>query len=461
MSYDYVVIGAGSGGIASARQAASHGAKVAVVEKSRLGGTCVNVGCVPKKVMYYTARSAEMLHDVKDFGFDVEYKGFDWSVIKKSRDEYIKRLNEIYKNNLGNSHVDMYHWEGVLKEDGSVEVADCDTTLVGKHLLIAAGGRPSIPSNIEGYEHGITSDGFFELETQPKNVVVSGVGYIGIELAGILNALGSKVTVVSRSDTILRKFDDIVRDGVSQGMKDAGVEFVYHSNVSKVSKTNKATNGRNNLTVEVKNVQNGGVDKLENVDCIIWAMGRTPNTDVIKADRLKLKLDNEGHIVFDEYQNTNVPNVYCVGDVGGKALLTPVAIAAGRKLADRLFNNDKEAKLEYSNIPSVVFSHPTVGTIGLTEDEALKKYGKDKLKIYRTTFKSIYFQVTTRKTPSSMKMICLLPDEKVIGIHVTGEGSDEMMQGFGVAMKMGATRKDFNSCVAIHPTAAEELVLFR
>ncbi|KAK3776325.1 hypothetical protein RRG08_039911 [Elysia crispata] len=445
--FDYLVLGGGSGGLASARRAAEFGIKAAVIEEGRWGGTCVNVGCVPKKVMFNTARHAELLHDHKGYGFDVEVKGFDWGRIKQTRDAYIKRLNGIYEANLEKSNVEKIVGHAKFTQDKCVEVAG--QKYAADHIMIATGGRPFIPP-IPGAEHGISSDGFFELEELPKKVVVVGAGYIAVELAGIFGALGADTSLLIRYDQVLRNFDSMISKAVTDNLEPGNVKLMRKTQISNVTKESDGT-----LTLET----NSGV--IDKVNCLLWAIGRVPNSDTIGLENIGVSVDAQRNIVVDEYQNTNVPGVYALGDVCGKALLTPVAIAAGRKLAHRLFDGKKDWMLDYSNIPTVVFSHPPVGTIGLTEEEAEKKYGKNQLKIYTANFVPMYYSVLEHKMRCNMKLICLLPDEKVIGLHMVGQGCDEMLQGFGVAIKMGATKAQFDSCVAIHPTSSEELVTLR
>ncbi|KAH9488315.1 hypothetical protein Btru_063767 [Bulinus truncatus] len=445
--FDYLVIGGGSGGLASARRAAEFGIKAAIIEEGRWGGTCVNVGCVPKKVMYYTATHAEMIHEHKGYGFDVDFKGFDFKRIKKSRDEYIKRLNGIYESNLDKSKVEKITGHAMFTSDNSVEVNGEQYS--ADHILIATGGRPTIPS-IPGAEHGITSDGFFELEDLPRKVVVVGAGYIAVELAGVLNALGSNTSLLIRYDQVLRTFDGLISKTVTDNLETAGVKIWRRTEVSEVVKESDGT-----LTLKTN------TEVISNVDCLLWAIGRSPNSDNLGLDRVGISVDKHNNIEVDEYQNTSVKGIYALGDVCGKALLTPVAIAAGRRLAHRLFDGKKDLKLDYTSIPTVVFSHPPVGTVGLTEEEAERKYGRDKLKIYTSNFLPMYYAMTENKVRCNMKLICVLSEEKVVGLHMIGQGCDEILQGFGVAIKMGATKAQFDECVAIHPTSAEELVTMR
>ncbi|PUU84386.1 hypothetical protein B9Z19DRAFT_1060257 [Tuber borchii] len=460
--YDYLVIGGGSGGLASARRAsAMYGAKVGIIESGRLGGTCVNVGCVPKKISWYAAAIAETLAEAKGYGFDIDVKGFDWPTFKTKRDKYIERLNGIYERNLRNDKVDYIAGRGHFVSRNEVEVTDSGgrkTTYGADKILIATGGYPSIPSNIPGAEYGITSDGFFELDQQPKKVVLVGAGYIAVELAGIFRALGSETHLMIRHDTFLRSFDPMVQEVVGKHYEEGlGMKIHRRSKQTKIEKHE----GTGKLRVHYEDSNGTGV--LEDVDTLIWAIGRKPKTRDLALDGVEIETNGRGHVAADDFQNTNAPNIFSLGDVSGKVELTPVAIAAGRRLADRLFGGPKfaQAKLDYNNIPSVVFAHPEIGTIGLTQPEAEAKYGKDSLKIYETKFTAMYYSMLEHKGPTAYKLICHGPEEKVVGLHIIGLGSAEMLQGFGVAVKMGATKQDFDNCVAIHPTSAEELVTLK
>nr|CAB3251027.1 glutathione reductase [Phallusia mammillata] len=460
---DYLVIGGGSGGVASARRATEFGISAAVIEHGRLGGTCVNVGCVPKKVMWYTGFHAEMIHDHADYGFTMkEAPTFTWRTIKEKRDAYIKRLNGIYENLLGKAKVLDVKGHAVFtgEKDPHPIVSVAGKKYTAPHICIASGGYPTFPSDeeIPGASLGMTSDGFFELEDLPKKTVVVGAGYIAVEIAGILRSLGSEVRLVIRRHQALRTFDSMISANNMVAMEDMGIAV---DKFSKVQNVTKDANGK--LVVTIKSAPTDGAEEtkvVEDVDCLIWAIGRHPNTD-FGVDKIGIELDTRGNIKVDEFQNTSVPGVYAVGDVQGKALLTPVAIAAGRRLAHRLFDGKTDLKLDYNNIPTVVFSHPPIGTVGVTEDEARKAHGDENIKIYTSSFNPMYHAMTERKTKCVMKLVCLLPTEKVIGLHMQGFGCDEMLQGFGVAIKMGATKADFDDCVAIHPTSSEELVTMR
>lgn len=446
--YDFLVIGGGSGGIASARRAREFGVSVALIEPKRLGGTCVNVGCVPKKVMYNCSLNAEFIRDHADYGFNVSVNQFSWETIKNKRDAYVRRLNSIYKTNLEQSKVDYINGQAVFREDGSVEVNG--KFYKGKHTLIAVGGYPLIPRDIPGAELGTDSDGFFELNHLPKRAVIVGAGYIAVELAGILGNLGCDTHLLIRKDNVLRTFDHTLSQTLTEAI-DAG-PLHLHRRV-KVTAVKKQDNGL--LTIETSKTP------LHDVETLIWAIGRAPNTKTLNLDGVGVETDEKGHIKVDDFQNTTAKNIYAVGDVCGKFLLTPVAIAAGRRLAHRLFNGEAENRLVYENIPTVVFSHPPLGTVGLTEEQAVRKYGKEEVTLYTSKFNSMYYAVTQHKEPTVMKIVCAGEDEKVVGIHILGLGSDEMLQGFAVAVTMGASKRDLDSTVAIHPTSAEELVTMR
>ncbi|KAJ1434688.1 glutathione reductase [Ochromonadaceae sp. CCMP2298] len=449
--FDFLVIGAGSGGMASARRAAGYGAKVAVAEGDRLGGTCVNVGCVPKKVMFNAATVAEVLHDAGQFGFETQGAfSLDWKKLKDARDAYVARLNGIYARNLEGSKVTTL--TGMASFLGPNSVSVSGKTYTADHILIAVGGKPFLPPQLKGVEHCISSDGFFRMETQPKSVAVIGGGYIGVELAGVLHGLGSKTQLFTRGARPLAGFDDLIVDTLLGEMKKQGI--VYNNNQSP---TEVVKNADGTMSITTQSGESFGP-----FDQVLCATGRVPNTDPLNLPAASIGTDKKGYVSVDEYQNTATKGVYALGDVCGQVELTPMAIAAGRRLADRLFGKMPEAKADYTNVPTVVFSHPTIGTIGLTEAAAAAQYGAENIKVYTSTFTNLYYGTWSlapdQKPKTAMKMITLLPTEKVIGIHSIGMGCDEALQGFGVAMKMGATKADFDSCIAIHPTAAEELV---
>jgi len=462
--YDLVLIGGGSGGSACSRRAALYGKKVAVVEQDPyLGGTCVNVGCVPKKIMWHAADLYEKItnhssgYHIKGVATDPQPK-FDWASFKPQRDAYIRKLNGIYASNFEKEGVEQHHGHAKLLSPTAVEVTRPDgTTYILKtdNICVATGGYPTHPSEdqIPGASLGIDSDGFFALEEQPKRVAVVGAGYIAVELAGVFNALGTETHLIIRGETVLRTFDPTIQEVLTPWMEHCGVKIHKSTKVTKVT-------GQKGSPLTVFTDKGDSVE----VDCLLWAIGRTPHTERLGLEDVGVKLDSKKNIVVDEYQNTNIPGVTAIGDVQGKALLTPVAIAAGRRLSNRLFGPEKykNDKLSYENIPTVVFSHPTIGTVGLTEPEARKKYG-DAVKIYKSSFRSLYFSMIDEehKEPTVYKLICVGPEERVVGVHIIGQGSDEVMQGFGVAVKMGARKQDLDDTVAIHPTSAEELVTLR
>jgi glutathione reductase (NADPH) len=459
---DYLVIGGGSGGLASARRASSmYGAKVIAIESKRLGGTCVNVGCVPKKVTWNAASIRETLHDAKSYGFNFkEVAPFDWTIFKQKRDAYVKKLNGIYARNLDNDKVEYIHGHAIIKSKDEVEVTldDGSKQSIGfKKLLVAVGGHPTNPpKSIPGAELGTDSDGFFEIEKQPKKVAIIGAGYIAVEFAGMFHALGTETHLFIRYDTFLRTFDPMIQEKVVAEYERQGIHIHKCSSQSKIEDLG---DGWKRVHYKDKNGE-GTLD----VDALIWAIGRTPQTEGMGLEKLGIKLDEKGHIIVDDYQSTNVENVYALGDVCNKGFqLTPVAIAAGRRLSDRLFGGKKDSHLEYSNIPSVVFAHPEVGAIGMTEPQARMKYG-DSVKVYQTGFTAMYYAMMDNqeeKGPTAYKVVCEGPNERVVGIHILGQGSSEVLQGFGVAVKMGATKADLDRCVAIHPTSAEELVTLK
>ncbi|KAJ7118822.1 glutathione reductase [Mycena epipterygia] len=460
--YDLIMIGGGSGGSACSRRAASYGKKVAVIEMSGiLGGTCVNVGCVPKKIMWHAADLQEKInHHTKGYHIkgDAAAPKFDWATFKPQRDAYIRKLNGIYASNFEKEGVEHHHGFGRLASATAIEVTRPDGqkyTLNTDHICIATGGHPTIPSDkeIPGASLGIDSDGFFALEEQPKRVAVVGAGYIAVELAGVFNALGSETHLVIRGETVLRTFDPAIQQTLTPWMEHTGLKLHKSSKVVKVT-------GEKGKTLTVTTDKGESIE----VDALVWAIGRTALTEGLGLEKLGVKLDSRGDVIVDEYQNSNVKGITAIGDVQGKALLTPVAIAAGRRLSNRLFGPSeyKNDKLSYEDIPTVVFSHPTIGTVGLTEPQAREKYG-DTVKIYKTSFRSLYFSMIDEehKEPSMFKLVCVGPEERVVGIHIIGAGSDEMLQGFAVAVKMKARKKDLDDTVAIHPTSAEELVTLR
>lgn len=445
--YDLLVIGAGSGGLAAAQRAAEYGARVAIVEKGRLGGTCVNVGCVPKKVMWYAAELAHGIDDAEGYGFQVDGKKHDWKKLQQARDAYVERLNGIYARNLERRNVELLRGTARVSDGNLVEVDG--RRFSAERILIATGGKPVVP-NIPGAEHGLTSDDFFALDRCPRRIAVVGAGYIAVELAGVLASLGAEVTLIVRRDGVLRRLDLMLRELVQESIEADGIRMLTHCALRELRKEQDGT-----LTFTSESgLTHGGFDS------VLWAVGRQPCSADIGLDTVGVNTSERGYIEVDEWQQTSVPGVFAVGDVTGKVELTPVAIAAGRRLSDRLFGGMQDRKLDYNNIPTVIFSHPPIGTVGLTEDEARERYADD-IKIYSGTFTPMYHALTERKRRTGIKLVCAGPDERVVGLHIIGEGADEMLQGFAVAVKMGATKRDFDDTVAIHPTSAEELVTLR
>jgi glutathione reductase (NADPH) len=447
-SFDYIVIGGGSGGIASARRAASHGAKVALIESGRLGGTCVNVGCVPKKVMFNAAAIAEAMKDAASYGFDLTQHGFDWERFRARRSAYVDRLSGVHADLLDRSGI--YTLQGHATLDGAGSVRVGERLLAAPHVLLAVGGAPRRP-DLPGAELGLLSDDVFELREQPRRILIVGSGYIAVEFAGIFRALGSEVTVTYRGPRLLRHFDAMLAEALAEDMLRQGIELAPN----RVSRSlSRAADGK--LTLELEQGE-----PLAAHDAVLWAIGRHPKTSGLGLEAAGVELDADGYIPVDAYQNTPVPGLYSVGDVTGRFELTPVAVAAGRRLADRLFGGQPDAKLDYVDIPTVLFSHPPIGTVGLSEAEAIARFGEAQVKVYAARFTSLYYSVLDHKPKTSIKLVTAGPEERIVGLHVIGVGADEMLQGFAVAVRMGATKADFDRTVAIHPTAAEELVTMR
>jgi glutathione reductase (NADPH) len=444
--YDLLTIGGGSGGIAVSNRAASYGAKCALIEAGRLGGTCVNVGCVPKKVMWNGASLAHAIEDAADYGFSISGSAFDWAHLKRNRDQHVLDLNGHHERNLLRSGVEIIRETARFVGPKTVK-AGADT-FTAEHIVIAVGGRPLLPE-LPGAGFGITSDGFFELENQPKRVALVGAGYVAVEFAGLLRALGSEVTLILRRDHVLHHFDSMLRDSLIEQMRADGITVLTQARVTKLDKT----------TAIRAHLDNGHV--AAGFDCLIWAIGRRSNADRLDLSATGVAFNESGDIPTDPYQATNVPGIYAIGDITGRFELTPVAIAAGRRLADRVFGGMTERKLDYENIPTVIFSHPPIGTVGLSEETAVGKFGAASVQVYQTSFTPMLHAFARRKVKCSMKLVVAGAQQKVVGCHIIGPGADEMLQGFAIAVRMGATKRDFDDTVAIHPTVAEELVTMR
>jgi len=444
--YDYIAIGGGSGGLASAQRAAEYGARAAVIEPGRLGGTCVNVGCVPKKLMWTAASLGHALEDAAGYGFDVGARGHDWPRLKAARDAYVQKLNGIYAANLEKRKVAWLKGAAKFLDAHTLSVGDAVVT--APHIVIATGGRPEVPE-LPGAGLGITSDGFFELAARPANVAIVGSGYIAVELAGVLAGLGSRVTSLVRHDRLLRSFDVMLSAALASEMTAAGIELVPHAVPAALARTAAG------LELALADGRT-----LGGFDCVLWAIGRRPASGGLALDRAGVALYDDGVVITDKFQNTNVAGVYAIGDVTGREALTPVAIAAGRRLADRLFGGQGERRLDYELVPTVIFSHPPIGSVGLTEAAARELHG-EAVRIYTAGFVPMHYALAAAKHRVEMKLVCVGPEERIVGLHVIGHGADEMLQGFAVAVKMGATKRDFDDTVAIHPTVAEEFVTMR
>lgn len=452
VNYDYIVLGGGSGGLASARRAAQYGAKVLLIEAGALGGTCVNVGCVPKKMMWNAAFVADTLRDAPGYGFASPPLDFAWAEFKRRRDESIERLHGIYRRNLERDGVELKEGWGRLTGPHSVTVTGADgqeSQFSSPNILLATGGRPTVPE-VVGAELGATSDDFFAWEQRPARVAVVGAGYVAVEFAGVLAALGSLVTLVVRGERALRCFESAVAQVLDEEMIAQGIRVVR--NFEAVSLERRS--GGLSLSSESS--------ELEGVfDEVIWAVGRSPLSREIGLEEAGVELDGDGFIRVDELQRSSVPGVFAVGDVTGILPLTPVAISAGRKLADRLFGGHSDAKLDGEQVPTVIFSHPPIGTVGLTEKDARSQYGDGEVRCYETRFTDLYTSLSHRRAPTLMKLVCVGDSERVVGLHLIGRAADEIIQGFAVAIRMGATKADLDRTIAIHPTSAEELVTMR
>lgn len=445
--FDLLVIGGGSGGVAVSNRAASYGAKCALIEADRLGGTCVNVGCVPKKVMWNGASLAHAIEDASDYGFSIPSHSFDWTILKRQRDQHVLDLNGHYERTLLKNGVEIIRGNARFVGPKTLKVgAD---TFTAEHIVIAVGGRPVVPE-LPGAGFGFTSDGFFELPGRPQKVAVMGGGYVSVELAGLLRALGSDVTMILRRAHFLNDFDTMLRDELMTQMLADGVRMIVKTKIARVERASAG------IRVSFENGES-----LEGLDGLIWAVGRRANTDRLDLRATGVAVDGSGDIPTDGYQTTNVPGIYAIGDITGRFELTPVAIAAGRRLADRLFGDMKDCKLVYENIATVLFTHPPIGTIGLSEEAAVNAYGASEVKVYETRFTPMFHAFTRRKVKCAMKLVVAGDAEKIVGCHIIGPGADEIMQGFAVAIHMGATKRDLDETVAIHPTVAEELVTMR
>ncbi|TCD46758.1 glutathione-disulfide reductase [Streptococcus sp. X16XC17] len=446
--FDIIAIGGGSGGIATMNRAGEHGAKAAVIEGNLLGGTCVNIGCVPKKIMWYGATISEAIrHYGPEYGFTSENVTFDFATLRKNREAYIERSRNSYDGSFKRNGVELIKGYARFVDNHTVEVNG--ELIKAKHIVIATGARPTVP-NIPGSELGIVSDDVFAWKTLPKSIAVVGAGYVAVEIAGVLHQLGVETDLFVRRDRPLRSFDHSIVETLMEEMAKSGPNLHTHKVPQKLDKLD---NGLIQITFE-----DGSTHSAEQ---ILWAAGRKPNVDQLNLEAAGVELTDRGYIKVNEYQETTAPGIYALGDVSGEKELTPVAIKAGRTLSERLFNGKTNAKMDYSTIPTVIFSHPAIGTVGLTEEEAIEAYGKEQVSCYTSNFTSMYTAMADHRQLTRFKLVIAGPEEKVVGLHGIGYGVDETVQGFAIAIKMGATKADFDSTVAIHPTGSEEFVLMR
>ncbi len=444
--FDLIVIGGGSGGIAAANRAAAHGASVALIEHDRLGGTCVNRGCVPKKLCWLAARTAEDIRNAEGYGFSGLDIRHDFDMFRRARDAYIEYLNGRYAEGLDRNKVRLYRAKARFKDAHTIDAGDVE--LHGERILVATGAHTR-PLDIPGAELALDSSDFFELGERPERVAMIGAGYIAAELGGVLAALGSHVDMYLGGRRPLAHFDPFIGDHFHEALEAVGV------------------NCHGGTVVRLRNTDRGIEVATEDgetacYDAVFTAIGRIPNTGGLDIERAGITTGADGAIPVDALHNTAVPHIHALGDVTGRAhALTPVAIAAGRRLADRLFGGAPARPINADFIPSVVFSHPPVGSVGLTEPEARNRHGENNIRTYTASFTPLSSALTPEKQRAAVKLVTLGAEEKVIGLHVIGDGADEMLQGFAVAIRMGATKRDFDETVAIHPTTAEEVVTLR
>lgn len=444
--YDLFVIGAGSGGTRAARMAASYGAKVAVAEEYRVGGTCVIRGCVPKKLLVYGAQFAEDLHDARRFGWDVPDCRFDWQVLRDNVLADVDRLNGLYTQGLNNAGADILLERATVTGPHEVTLASGRRVTAGT-ILIASGARPQVPE-FPGAEHGITSNEVFHLDALPKRIVIAGGGYIANEFAGIFNEFGSAVTLVNRSDVILRGYDATIRDRLLQISIAKGIDFRMGKRFERIERRDDGV-----LLVHL----DSGAAPIE-ADCVLFATGRIPNTEGLGLAEAGVELDDKGAVKVDADNRTSVESIYAVGDVTNRIQLTPVAIREGQAFADTLFGG-KPHRVDYDNVPSAVFSHPPIGAVGMTEAEARNRLGS--VKVYTSDFRAMKNVLAGRNERSLYKMVCNAATGQVVGLHLIGPDSPEILQAAAIAVKAGLTKAQFDETVALHPTMAEELVLLK
>lgn len=441
--FDLVTIGAGSGGVAASRRAGSYGARVAIVEESRFGGTCVVRGCVPKKLLVYGSHFADELADARGFGWTIERAEHDWPSLVAAKNREVDRLSEIYRRMLRDAGVTLFEGRARLIDRHTVQVGDRKMT--AKYILVATGGRPVVPE-IRGASLGITSDDALDLPRRPDRIVIVGGGYIGVEFAGIFNALGTKVTLVVRGDGVLRGFDQDVRSFLTQEMTKRGVVISTDCNVVDIERAG-----------DTLSVMTRFGDSLA-ADVVLFATGRAPHTSGIGLEEAGVKLDKEGAVTVDASSKTSVDSIYAIGDCTNRLNLTPVAIAEGRAFAETMFH-DNPMQVEHLLVPSAVFSQPPVATVGCSEEHARSVYGE--IDVYATSFRPLKHSLTERDERTMVKLVVDRSTDRVVGAHMVGADAAEIMQGIAIAVRIGATKRDFDRTIGIHPTAAEELVTLR
>ena len=442
--YDLFVIGGGSGGVRASRMAAQAGARVGIAEEFRFGGTCVIRGCVPKKLLVYASAFSEAFEDAAGYGWTVGERRFDWASLIEAKDREIARLEGIYARNLDAAGVELHRCRAVIAGPHEVRLADHDRTITARHILVATGGTPFVP-DIPGAHHAVTSNEVFDLPRLPERVMVVGGGYIACEFAGILNGLGAKVTLVYRGDLILRGFDDDIRRHVSDAMQHKGIEILYGEDVEAIVRDG----GTYRVTLQSGAVREEGL--------VMFATGRRPNTTGLGLEAVGLSLTRNGAVPVDAYSQTVIPSIHAVGDVTDRLALTPVAIREGAAFAATVFEG-KPTKADHSDVATAVFTQPEIGTVGLTEATA-RELGP--VEIYRAAFRPMLHTLSGRDEKMLMKLVVAKDTRRVLGVHIVGHGAGEMIQLAGIAVKMGATKDDFDRTVAVHPTAAEELVTMR
>ena len=444
--YDLFVIGGGSGGVRTARMSAIHGAKVAIAEEYRMGGTCVIRGCIPKKLFVYASAFSETFEDAAGFGWDVGETSFDWKTLVANKDREIARLEGIYTSNLEKAGVEIFEDSASLVDPHTIHLKRKNETVTAKYIVIATGGHPRRQYDLRGHEIAITSNEAFHLNELPKRIAIAGAGYIAIEFAGIFHGLGVETTIIYRGPKILREFDDDLRDAVEAAYRAKGIRILYHQIFQELARSGD----------HIKATTSAG-EVLE-TDMVMFCVGRDPNTAALDLENAGVKLDAHGAINVNEYSQSNVENIYAIGDVTNRMQLTPVAIQEGAAVAETLFNG-RPTSFDYKDVPTAVFSHPDIGTVGFTEAQARDSFAN--VDIYKSSFRPLFHTLSGRDQKMMMKMVVDADSDRVIGCHIFGADAAEMAQLAAVAIKMGATKADFDATTALHPSAAEELVTMR